>query len=141
MQYSAYLFFDGNCAEAIRFYENTFGGKIELLMKHADGPATTEAGTLPPGAADLVMHARLAFSGGILMASDWMPGQAHPGMHGFALSLSYPTVAEARKIFDALADGGKVSMPFEEAFWVEAFGMVTDRFGTPWMINGGKSKV
>jgi PhnB protein len=61
-------------------------------------------------------------------------------MHGFTVSLAYPSVDEAKRVFDALAEGGKVSMPFQETFWVERFGMVTDRFGTPWMVNGGKSK-
>ena len=59
-------------------------------------------------------------------------------MHGFSLSLTYPTVAEGKKIFTALSEGGQVRMPFEKTFWVEAFGMVVDRFGTPWMINAGK---
>ena len=59
-------------------------------------------------------------------------------MHGFRLCLSYPTVAEGQKIFDALANGGKVTMPYQKTFWVESFAMLTDRFGTPWMINGGK---
>ena len=58
-------------------------------------------------------------------------------MHGFSLALTYPTAAEARKIFDALAEGGKVTMPMQKTFWAEGFGMLVDRFGTPWMINGG----
>ncbi|QBB69801.1 VOC family protein [Pseudolysobacter antarcticus] len=139
MQLNAYLFFDGNCAEAMRYYERTLGGKIDLSMTHADDPAATAQ--VPADSAARIMHARLVFPGGILMASDWMVGRAYPGMSGFALSLAYTTVAEAQKVFDALADGGAVNMPFAETFWVEAFGMLTDRFGTPWMINGGATKV
>ncbi|MDT4821181.1 hypothetical protein FQZ97_543450 [compost metagenome] len=62
-------------------------------------------------------------------------------MKGFGVALTLDTVAEARRIFDAFADGGAVGMPFEKTFWVEGFGMVTDRFGTPWLINGGKALV
>lgn len=140
-QGDAYLFFEGTCAEAMRFYEKTLGGKIEMMMTHAEMPTPPEAPPLPPGSADLVMHARLVLDGRHLMASDWMGDQAYPGMHGFSLSLVYPTVAEANKVFAALAEGGKVTMPMQKTFWVEIFGMLVDRFGTPWMVNGGQSTV
>ncbi len=139
MQMTAYLFFDGNCAEAMHYYERALGGKIEMSMTQADDP--TAAAQTPPDSPARIIHARLDFAGGVLMASDWMAGHAYPGMSGFALSLAYTTVADAKKIFDVLADGGTVTMPFEETFWVEAFGMLTDRFGTRWMVNGGKAKV
>jgi PhnB protein len=69
------------------------------------------------------------------MASDSMAGQPYAGMKGFSLSLTYPTAAEAKRIFDALAEGGNVTMPLQKTFWAEAFGMLVDRFGTSWMIN------
>ena len=72
------------------------------------------------------------------MASDTMPGQPYTGMHGFGVALAFDTVAEAKRVFQALSAGGTVGMPLEPTFWVEIFGMVTDRFGTPWLINGGK---
>jgi len=75
------------------------------------------------------------------MASDSMPGQPYGGMKGFSLSLIYPTTAEAKRIFDALAEGGQVTMPLQKTFWAEAFGMLTDRFGTPWMVNGNMAKM
>jgi PhnB protein len=71
------------------------------------------------------------------MASDTMAGQPAEGMHGFSLSLVYPTVAEAGRIFAALGEGGRVTMPMQKTFWVEAFGMLVDRFGVAWMVNGG----
>jgi PhnB protein len=74
--------------------------------------------------------------GGTLMASDTMAGQPYDGMHGFSLTLVYPTAADARRIFDALGQGGRVTMPIQKTFWAEAFGMLVDRFGTPWMVNG-----
>ena len=83
------------------------------------------------------VHARLLLDGRALMASDTPVGQPHPGMNGFALSLNYPAPAEARRVFDALAAGGKVTMPMQKTFWSEAYGMLTDRFGTPWMVGGG----
>jgi PhnB protein len=126
-----YLVFNGNCADAMRFYEKTLGGKLEL-MTHGQSPMADKA---PPGSADKIMHARLDLGGRALMASDAMAGQPYDGMHGFSLSLSYPTTAEAKKIFDTLADGGKVQMPLQKTFWTEGFGMLVDRFGTPWMLS------
>jgi len=135
-QLNAYLFFDGTCADAMRFYERTLGGKLEM-MTHADSPM---AGQTPPGSADRIMHAHLGFDGGTLMASDSMAGQPYGGMKGFSLSLVYPNVADAKRVFDALADGGRVTMPLQKTFWAETFGMLVDRFGTPWMVSGGMAK-
>jgi PhnB protein len=137
-QLNAYLVFDGNCAEAMRFYERTLGGKMEMMMTHAESPM---AGNSPPGSADRIMHARLSIDGSTLMASDSMVGQPYAGMKGFSLSLIYPTTADAQRVFNALAAGGRVTMPLEKTFWAEAFGMLVDRFGTPWMINGAMANV
>ena len=73
------------------------------------------------------------------MASDSMAGQPYEGLKGFSLSLVYPTVAEARRVFDALGEGGKVSMPIQDVL-AEGFGMLVDRFGTPWMVSGAVAK-
>ena len=132
-QLNTYLFFDGNCADAMRFYERTLGGKLSL-MTHAESPMAAET---PPGSANRILHARLDFDGGMLMASDSMVGQPYEGMKGFSLSLIYPTAAEGGRMFDALAQGGHVIMPMQKTFWSEGFGMLVDRFGTPWMVNGG----
>lgn len=129
-----YLNFDGNCAEALRFYEETLGAKIEALMTFGDSPMAQQA---PPGSEGRVVHARFSLDGSVVMASDTMPGDRSHGMHGFALSLTYPTAAEAKRVFEALGVGGKIGMPLEKTFWAEAFGMLIDRFGTPWMVNGG----
>ena len=130
----SYLFFDGRCAEAMRFYERTLGGKLEALMKYGDSP---EPEHCTAGAQDLVMHARLVLDGRALMASDSPPGHPHQAPGGFALSLQYETPAEARRIFDALSQGGQVTMPMQATFWAEAFGMLVDRFGVAWMVGGG----
>ena len=136
MQFQPYLIFDGNCAEAMQSYERLLGGKLEKMMTVRDMPDDA-CGAMPPGSADRIIHACLEFGGGMLMASDSMPGQPYEGMKNFSVTLTYPTPADAKPVFDALAKGGNVFMPFAKTFWAEAFGMVTDRFGTPWMINGG----
>lgn len=143
-QLDSYLFFDGNCAEAMRFYEKVLGGKLDKMLTYAEGPAGAQCGGADGApsasgiaAADRIMHASLALDGRLLMASDVPPGQSAPGMQGFALSLNYPAVEDARRVFDALAERGRVTMPIDRTFWAEAFGMLTDRFGTPWMVGGG----
>ena len=132
-QLDVYLFFDGTCADAMRFYERTLSGKLSL-MTHAESPMAAQT---PPGSANRILHARLELDGHVLMASDSMVGQPYEGMKGFSLSLTYPTAADAQKVFDALVQGGKVTMPMQKTFWAEGFGMLVDRFGTPWMVNGG----
>ncbi len=133
-QLDPYLFFDGNCAEAMRFYERTLGGRIEMMMTHADAPTPEQA---PAGMKDRIMHARLVFGDRerVLMASDAMAGQPYDRMQGFALSWNCPDAADAKRVFDALAEGGQVRMPLQKTFWAEAFGMLVDRFGTPWMVG------
>lgn len=130
---NAYLIFDGNCADAMRFYERTLGGKLDLTT-HAESPAAAET---PAGNADRILHARLVMDDGVLMASDGLAGETYDGMKGFSLALIYPTAAEGERVFDALGKGGNVVMPFGKTFWAEGFGMLVDRFGTPWMINAG----
>jgi PhnB protein len=129
----SYLFFDGTCAEAMQFYQRTLGGTMQAMMTYGESPEPEQC---PPGAKDRIMHACLVLDGRMLMASD-SPAGMHKPMGGFALSLNYPTAAEARRVFDALAEGGAVMMPVTRTFWTEAFGMLTDRFGTPWMVGGG----
>jgi PhnB protein len=132
----AYLFFNGNCAEAMRFYQRTLGGKLDM-MTHAQSPIADQT---PPGSADRIMHARLDIDGRLLMASDTMVGMPYDGMKGFSLSLIVKSGDEAKRLFDTLADGGRVTMPMQKTFWAEAFGMVVDRFGTPWMVNAEAKK-
>jgi PhnB protein len=137
-QLNAYLSFDGNCAEAMRFYEKALNGKLEALLTYAQTPAADHT---PPADKDRIMHAYLTFDGQALMAGDAPTGQPYEPMRGFTLTLSYDTVEQARPIFEALAEGGKISMPFQPAFWADGFGMCTDRFGTPWIVNGSLKSV
>lgn len=130
MQISPYLFFNGNCAEAFRFYEKTLGGTITAMQTHGESPAREHVG---PGQYGTIAHACLDLDGMLLMASDNPVGYDPP--QGFSVSLGVKSAAEGRRIFDALADGGTVTMPFGETFWSPGFGMAVDRFGTPWMVN------
>lgn len=134
-QLEPYLFFNGNCAEAIRFYEKVLGGKLEMMMKASEAPAQEGCGAVDPNA---IMHACVLVEGARLMASDWMGQEPYPGIRGVSLTLNYASVEEAKRKFDALAAGGKVIMPPGKTFWVESFGMLTDKFGANWMVSGGK---
>jgi PhnB protein len=137
-QLDPYLTFDGTCAEAMRFYERTLGGKIEMMMTHGASPMAAQ---FSPAQADRIMHARLAIGERLLLASDAPAEKSSKGFSGFTLSLTYPTPAEAQPIFDALAEGGSVAMPLQKTFWAESFGMVQDRFGVHWMVNAGMASM
>lgn len=139
----AYLNFDGTCAEAMRFYEKMLGGKLEMMMKLSESPdpAMCPPPGTPPEAGDRILHSSLLVGTQRILASDTMPGQPYEGQKGVALTLTYPTVDDARKVFDAFATGGRVDMPLAPTFWAEAFGAVVDRFGTCWLVNGGPKAI
>jgi PhnB protein len=129
----AYLAFDGACAEAMRFYERALDAKLEVLMTNGESPM---AAHFPPEAADRILHARLALpGGGVLMAGDAPSGMPYEGIKGVSLTLNYDSIRDAERVFGALAEGGKVTMPMQPAFWAKAWGMLVDRFGTPWIVN------
>lgn len=131
MQTQVYLNFDGHCAEAFRFYEKTLKGKKLELMTFADSKMTEG---LKPAEHDQIMHARLKVGSTLVMGSD-APGGRYRAPQGFSVSLTLDTPAEATRIFKAFTKGGSVAMPIQKTFWAKRFGMVTDRFGIPWMIN------
>jgi PhnB protein len=129
-----YLSFDGNCAEAMRFYERALEGRLETMMSLADSPMAAQ---VPKEFWHRIMHARLTLAGGAtLYGGDAMEQAPYQRMQGVSITLNYGSVAEANKIFERLADGGKVSMAMAPTFWARSFGMVTDKFGTPWIVNG-----
>lgn len=131
---NAYLNFPGTCAEAFHAYEKIFNGKISFIMKFGDSPMKDE---MPADQHDRVIHATLAIAGGVVMGSD-APAAMFKPPQGFAVSVSLP-VAECERIFPLLADAGTVTMELQKTFWAESFGMVTDRYGTPWMFSGGET--
>jgi PhnB protein len=135
MKIDNYLFFDDQCEAAMTFYAQCLGGTIEAMMKVGDGPG---AESLPAEARNRIMHARLVVGDQVLMASDWHCG---PGVapfekpFGFRVSLTVDKIAEAERVYAALAEGGNADMPLQKTFFAERFGMLTDRFGVPWMVN------
>ncbi|MFC6633453.1 VOC family protein [Microbulbifer taiwanensis] len=133
MNFSPYLNFNGNCKEAFEFYAEVLGGEIIVLSTFAEAPPEAD---MPPEVSDQVMHAQLKVGEQIIMASDapttFQPAQ---GMH---ITIGVDTPEEAERIYEALSEGGNIIMPMEETFWAQRFAMVTDRFGTPWMVNCDK---
>lgn len=126
-----YLLFNGDCESAMRFYEKSIGGKVEALFTHEGTPMEK---MVPADWRKKVMHARLKVGDKVLMASDCPPDR-YVKPQGFSVNLDFKSPAEAEKVFNALAENGSVQMPLQQTFWAARFGMVTDRFGTPWMIN------
>jgi PhnB protein len=128
MKIETYIFFTDQCAEAMKFYARVLGGKLEAMTygESPPGPHNT------PDMADKIIHARLVAGDAVLMASD---GPHSEERKGFAVTLQVDTVAEADRLFDALGEGGTVTMPIGETFFSRRFGMLTDRFGVPWMVN------
>jgi PhnB protein len=133
MPIQPYLFFEGRCEEAIEFYRRALGAKVEMLMRYKDSPEPPPPGMLPPGSEHKVMHAALSVGDAAFMASDGHC-QGKPGFQGFSLSLTAKDAAEAKRLFDALGEGGQVRMPLGKTFFSPCFGMLADRFGVGWMI-------
>ncbi|MBU3076822.1 VOC family protein [Sphingomonas quercus] len=128
-----YLSFDGDCAEAMRFYAAVLGGTLGM-MNVGQSPMSDQC---PSEERERIMHARLALAdGSSLYGGDCMGGMAYQGQHGVSLTLNFDSVAEAERVFNALGEGGEVTMPFADTFWAKKFGMVKDRFGTHWIVNG-----
>ena len=130
----AYLSFDGNCEEAMRFYAQTLKGNIETAIRNADTPWAEQT---PPEHLQRFVHIRLALlDNGLLYGGDCPPTIPFERMTGVSLTLNYDTVDEARRVFTALAEGGRITMDMQPAFWAKAWGMLVDRFGISWIVNG-----
>ena len=131
MQLNPYLLFNGQCAEAFKFYAQVLGGKIDGMMTHAGTPAEEH---VPTEWRDKILHARMTVGDAVLMASDAPPGR-YDKPKGFSVSIQVKDPADAERIFHALAENGTVQMPFQQTFWSAGFGMCVDRFAIPWMVN------
>lgn len=134
---SIYIFFKGDCLEAMHFYAETLGGEITGVFRNADAP---DAASRMPGGDDLVLNMAMTLDGHTIMASDCPPEWYRP-RQGFAISINPSSATDFDRIFVALAEGAEtISMPPGETFWAERFAMLTDQFGTPWMLNYTGSK-
>ena len=130
MQIQPYLSFEGRADEAIEFYKKAIGAKVDMLMRFNEAP---DQSMVTPESKDKVMHAALhAGDTQLLMSDGRCTGSAN--FSGIALALSVQTEADADRIFNALADGGKVNMPLAKTFFSPKFGMVADKFGVGWMV-------
>lgn len=134
MTVQPYLSFEGRCEEAIEFYRKALGAEVQMLLRMKDSPDPYPPGMLPPGGEDKVLHSTLRIGDSTVMASD---GECNgsPNFGGISLALSVSSDEEAARVFEALADGGQVTMPLSKTFFSSGFGLLTDRFGVSWMIN------
>jgi PhnB protein len=134
MQVQPYLFFDGRCDEALQFYKKALGAEVEMLMRFKDSP---DPNACAGAAGDKVMHSTFRIGDTTLHASDG-DAKGKSKFDGFGLSISAANEAQADRLFNALADGGKVLAPLAKTFFSPRFGMVADRFGVMWMVIVGK---
>jgi PhnB protein len=132
MKIEPYLFLDGRCEEAIAFYQRVLGAEIGMLLRWKDSPEGPAEG-MPRPDGEKVMHARIQIGESAILASDGRC-MGQPQFQGFALSITAKDVAEAERVFAALAEGGQVQMPLAKTFFSPSFGMVADRFGVSWMV-------
>ncbi|MFN3438273.1 MAG: VOC family protein [Acidovorax sp.] len=138
MKVAPYLTFEGRCEEALNFYRSALGAQVTVLMRAKENPDPAAAqgcaeGGGPGPTPEMVMHATFTVGETTLMASDGM-GSGKTNFDGISLALSPASEAEAQRLFNALADGGQVQMPLTKTFFSQAFGMVADRFGVPWLV-------
>lgn len=131
MRLNPYLNFDGNAEAAFNFYAECLGGQIVAKIAFADTPM---ADKVPAAVRGKLAHIRLMVGDQVLMGSDAV-GAPYAAPKGFHVTLNVDDPSHADRVFHALAEGGTVTMPIEKTFWALRFGMLVDRFGTPWMIN------
>jgi PhnB protein len=124
-----YLNFDGNCREAMRFYERSLGGQLYLM------PFSEVNISYPQEAKDRIIHAKLTAGPAVLMASDTMPGMPFRQGNNAHICLMCESLEETERVFAALAQNGKTTMPLQDTFWGARFGTITDQFGVNWMLN------
>ena len=125
-----YLYFNGQCAEALAFYTEALGATVEFQMRYGDSPEPIPG--KPDGWDDKLMHASFQVAGQRVMAADAANASA---FGGFALSVSLDDEADVRRTFEALSEGAEIIMPVGATFWSKAFGMLKDRFGVSWMVT------
>lgn len=134
MEIQPYLFFNGRCEEAIAFYRSALGAQELMKLRMKDAPPNP-ARPVPPEHADKIMHATLVVGSTHVLMSDG-DCRGEKAVHaGFSLSVTVDDQATGQQYFNALAQGGQVTMPYQQTFWTSGFGTLIDRFGVPWMVN------
>ena len=132
MKVQAYISYRGRCEEALAFCKTSVGAEVTGQMRWKESPDA--AMKPPPGFEQKVMHASCRIGDTALMADD-SPGDTPAEFKGVTLVIETSDDAEAKRVFTALAEGGKVTMALMKTFWTSSFGMLTDKFGVPWMVN------
>jgi PhnB protein len=133
MQVQSYLFYNGRCQEALDFYKQAVGAEVVFLMHYNESPEPCAPGMIPAGFETKIMHATFRIGDTDIMAADGNSNNP-PKFDGFSLSLTLKTPEQAERAFNALSEGGQVSLPLTQTFFSPKFGMLTDRFGVPWML-------
>lgn len=137
MEPTIYLFFKGNCLEAMNHYAEVLGGEITGVFRNGDAP---DAESRMPGGDDMVMNMHMKLGSAGVMASD-NSAEMYEKPQGFRVSIAPTSREEFDRIYDALAnDAEAVPMAPDETFWAERFAMFTDKYGTPWMLNYAGNK-
>ena len=131
MKLSPHLSFDGNCQEAFRFYETVFGAKIVTMLTYGESPMSMD---VKPDWHEKIIHATLMLSDGVLSGADAPPGE-YESPQGFQILYQPETPDESKRVFNALADGGKIVMPVQATFWTPCYGAIVDRYKIPWEIS------
>jgi PhnB protein len=140
MQIQPYLFYNGTCEEAIAFYREALGAQELMKMRFKDAPPNPDQ-PMAPEFAEKIMHATIQVGDAQILMSDGGCMSPQKTFSGFGVSLTGPDTAAAQRYFDALAKGGQVTMPFQKTFWSPGFGMLTDKFGVPWMVSAPHSEM
>jgi PhnB protein len=128
-----YLHFDGTCLDAMRFYERTFGGTLLISTTYGETPFADQ---MPPEYRSRIVNARFEMPGGPLLYAGDVPPHITYTAASMSIALNFDSTDEAVSVFNALAEGGQITMPIAPTFWAKMFGMVDDKFGTSWIING-----
>jgi len=137
MEIVPHLNFNGQCREAFETYEKVLGGKITFMGTWGEMPGADQ---FPPEMHKLIMHTTIKLGDQMIMGAD-SPPDRYEKPQGLWVSINVKDAAEAERVFKELSEGGNVVMPFQQTFWSPGFGMGTDRFGTPWMVNTEGPKI
>ena len=132
MRITPYIFFNGEGSEALDFYARVFGSKPVAVMRMSDAPPDMP---IPEDRKNWIMHSELPVGSGRIFLSDDIMSNSGPMQGGCSIMVELPGADEARKVFDALAEGGEIRMEFQPTFWAAGFGTLTDRFGVRWMVG------
>ena len=134
MQISPHLCFDGQCEKAFRYYQQILGGTLETMLTYGDSPMAAE---FESQWHDRILHATLRLDDYELLGADLRP-KDYRKPQGFCVTLTIDELPEAERVFQSLASGGEIHVPFRPVFWSAGFGVLVDQFEVPWEINCGQ---